>query len=123
MMTDSLPQPAPPPAVRADTSGWAVVTLAGEQNAAVGDLARTALIEADALGGGRVIVDLTGATATGSVVLGLLISAVRRAGRHPGGAVRLVGADERLTAKLRITGMHRILPTYPDLQAATKDEP
>lgn len=123
MMTSSPPQAAPPPAVHADTSGWAVVALSGEQNAHTGDLVRTALIEANTLGTGRVIVDLTQATATGSVLLGLLIGAVRRAGRHPGGAVRLIGADERLTAKLRITGVHRILPTYPDLQAATKDEP
>jgi hypothetical protein len=34
--------------------------------------------------------------------------------------VRLIGADERLTVKLRITGLHQILPTYPDLQAATQ---
>jgi anti-anti-sigma regulatory factor len=69
MMTSSPPQAPPLPAVHADASGWAVVTLSGEQNAHTSDLVRTALIEADTLGTGRVIVDLTKATATGSVLL------------------------------------------------------
>lgn len=105
------------PTVRADASGWAVVALSGEQDAYTVAEVRQALQRAGELRPGRVVVDLTQVTFAASCLLGALAGALRRARRHAG-TVRLVSADPRFTAKLRLTGLDAVLRVFPTLDQA-----
>jgi anti-sigma B factor antagonist len=111
-------QPTPCPEVRLDESGWAVVTLFGEQDCATAAQTTQALKDAEALATGRVIADLTEVTFAGAALLASLAYALRRARRQPGGAVKVVSTDSRLAAKMRVTGLDRILPIYATLDDA-----
>lgn len=66
---------------------------------------------------GRVLVDLGEATFLDSVVLGVLVAALKRL-RGAGGALELVCGDERLLRLFRITRLDREFRIHPDLAAA-----
>ena len=103
------------PAVHA--SGWAVITLDGEQDVCVVAATRRLVLDGILLGHGHVIIDLTAVTFADSSLLGVLASAVKLARRFEG-SVRLVACDENIISKLRITGLARLLPVLPTLADA-----
>lgn len=111
-------EPTPRPEVRLDDSGWAVVTLFGEQDCATAAQSIQALKDAHALAAGRVIADLTEVTFAGAALLASLVHTLRLARRQPGGTVTVVSTDRRLAAKMRITGLDRVLPIYATLEDA-----
>jgi anti-sigma B factor antagonist len=104
------------PSVETDASGWAVVTLRGEQDVYEAKRSRAALNDGLAASWGRVVVDLSEVTFSDSSLLGALAGAVRTARRH-NSVVKVVVSDDRLAQKLKVTGLSqvvRIFPTLPD---------
>jgi len=104
------------PSVETDASGWAIVTLRGEQDLYESKRSRAALSDGLAAGCGRVVVDLSEVTFSDSSLLGALAGAVRTARRHSS-VVKVVISDDRLAQKLKVTGLSqviRIFPTLPD---------
>jgi anti-sigma B factor antagonist len=99
------------------SSGWAVITLDGEQDVYVVVATRRLLLDSIRLGDGHVIIDLTAVTFADSSLLGALAFAFKLA-RRSEGCVRLVSRDEYFIRKLRITGLARLLPTFPTLAEA-----
>lgn len=110
------------PSVEIDASGWAVVTLCGEQDLFEARRSRAALSEAVAAGRGQVVVDLSDVTFGDSSLFGALVGAAKMARRH-GCKVRVVASDEWITLKLRITGLHKVFQVFPTLSDALEDSP
>jgi anti-sigma B factor antagonist len=101
---------------------WSVVTATGEVDLSSASLLREAvgvLLFADRA---DLVVDLTGVTFLDSTGLGLLVGAAKRA-RSAGGTLRLVCDNARVLRLLRITGLDKTLPLYPDLASAVGPEP
>jgi anti-sigma B factor antagonist len=105
------------PSVEADVSGWAIVRLHGEQDDLEAKRRRAALQDGVALGGGRLVVDLSGVTFGDSSLLGSLVSAVKTA-RRRGCTVRVVTADERMRRKFVVTGLDRVFRVFATVPEA-----
>lgn len=105
------------PSVEVDTSGWAIVALHGEQDAFEAKRCRAALEDGLSIGGGRVVVDLSGVTFGDSSLLGALVGAAKEARRH-GCKVRVVTADERMKRKFVVTGLDRVFRVFPTVSEA-----
>lgn len=107
------------PSVESDASGWAIVTLRGEQDIYTLKRTRAALHEGIAVGAGQVVVDLVEVTFGDSSLLGALVGAVRMAHRR-NGTVRVVISDSHLYRKIKITGLGQVLHVFPTLADALK---
>jgi anti-sigma B factor antagonist len=68
-----------------------------------------------------VVVDLLGVEFMDSSGLSVLIGALKRAGSR-GGALRVVGEQERLKELFRVTGLHKPLPLYPTVASAADED-
>jgi anti-sigma B factor antagonist len=126
-----MPTPRPSPKPNADQtamgqattnptvnpSGRAVIALDGEQDVYAVVATRRLILDGIRLGHGHVIIDLTAVTFADSSLLGALALAVKLA-RRSNGTVCLVSHDEQFISKLRITGMVRLFPIFPDLADA-----
>jgi anti-sigma B factor antagonist len=126
-----MPTPRPSPKPNADQivmgqattnpavnpSGCAVIALDGEQDVYAVVATRRLILDGIRLGHGHVIIDLTAVTFADSSLLGALALAVKLA-RRSNGTVRLVSHDEQFISRLRITGMVRLFPIFPDLADA-----
>lgn len=110
------------PSVEVDVSGWAVVTLHGEQDHFEVGRSRAALREGVVGGRGRVVVDLSDVRFGDSSLLGALVGAAKMARRH-GCRVRVVTSDEWMRRKLRITGLHQVFRVFPSLSEALAGSP
>lgn len=110
------------PTVEVDASGWAVVTLHGEQDLFEAERSRAALHDGITAGRGLVVVDLSDVGFGDSSLLGALVGAAKMARRH-GCEVRVVTSDERMRRKLRITGLHQVLQIFPTLPDALGGSP
>ena len=110
-----------PPSVEIDPSGWAIVTLRGEQDLLEAKRSRAALKDGIAAGSGRVVVDLSEVTFGDSSFFGSLVGAAKMA-RRQGKVVRLVTSDDRLRLKLKVTGLDRVFRIYATLPDALEGQ-
>lgn len=110
------------PSVEVDASGWAVVTLRGEQDLLEAPRTRRALDEGITVGSGRVVVDLSEVTFSDSSLLGALANVARKARRYSS-KVRVVTSDELLRKKFKVTGMCMVLRLFPTLAEALEGPP
>jgi anti-sigma B factor antagonist len=97
-------------------TGFAVVELAGELDAA-GAPAAAAAIQAGIGLGRRVIVDLGGLQFAGCHALGALAVAAKRA-RRAGGGVLLAAPQAALLRVLKLTGLAEVFCVYASVDAA-----
>ena len=110
-----------PPSVETDASGWAIVTLRGEQDLLEVKRSREALKDGIAAGSGRVVVDLSEVTFGDSSLFGALVGAAKTA-RRQSNVVRVVTSDDRLRLKLKITGLDRVFRIYATLPDALEGQ-
>jgi anti-sigma B factor antagonist len=110
-----------PPSVETDASGWAIVTLRGEQDLLEAKRSRAALKDGIAAGSGRVVVDLSEVTFGDSSLFGALVGAAKMA-RRQSKVVRVVTSDDRLRLKLKITGLDRVFRIYATLPDALQGQ-
>lgn len=115
-------QPRGQPSVETDASGWAIVTLYGEQDVSESRRSRAALSEGITAGNGRLVVDLSEVTFGDSSLLGALTGAAKMARRH-GCKVRLVTPDGRMRNKLKMTGLHTVFAIFSTLPEALEGSP
>jgi anti-sigma B factor antagonist len=90
-------------------SGYVVVAVAGEIDAATECAFRDALASALARGQPRVVVDLAGVTFMGSTGIGVLMGA-RRVLAGQGGSLVLAGPRGMVAQVLSLTGVSRVIP-------------
>lgn len=110
------------PSVETDASGWAVVTLRGEQDLFEAKRSRKALHDGITAGHGRVVVDLSEVTFGDSSLFGALVGAAKMA-RRRGCKVRVVTSDEWMRRKFGITGLHKVFRIFPTLSDALEGSP
>ena len=94
-----------------------VVEVVGEVDAYSSPYLRNALDEVSAEGRHLVAVDMSAVTFMDSSGLGVLVSAVKRA-RAGQGALCLFGCAEHILGVLRITGLVRVMPPFPNRDEA-----
>jgi anti-sigma B factor antagonist len=78
---------------------------------------RTALLQAAALGRGTFVVDMSHTQFCDTAGIHALVGAYKRA-RAEGGQVLLVIGGAAVHRILSITGLDRVIPTFPDLEQA-----
>lgn len=105
------------PSVETDASGWAVVTLRGEQDLFEAGRSRAALRDGITAGRGRLVVDLSDVSFGDSSLFGALVGAAKMA-RGYGCKVRVVTSDEWMRRKLGITGLHKVFRVFSTLSDA-----
>ena len=96
-----------------------VVALAGELDIATSDQLATELNGVLDRGARRLVVDLLGVTFLGSVGLGLLTAAAKRA-RALGGECIVVSDDPRIVRVFEITGLDRVFRIERSLMEAVE---
>jgi len=99
-----------------------VVTATGEVDLSSASLLREAIGAHLLADRADVVVDLSAVTFLDSTGLGLLVGAAKRA-RNAGGSLRLVCDNPRVLRVLRITGLDKTLPLYPDLESGVAPAP
>lgn len=109
------------PSVELDASGWAIVTLRGEQDLLESKRSRAALNEGISAGSGRVVVDLSEVTFSDSSLLGALVGAAKQARRHSS-TVRVVTSDARMVGKLKVTGLYQVVRMFSTLSDALQGQ-
>jgi anti-sigma B factor antagonist len=97
--------------------GVAILTCEGRLNMVAAPRLKTAIEQAVADGGTKVVVDISEATFIDSSGLGTLVAGLKRA-RQAGGDLRIAGAGEQAVAVLGLTNLDRILRPYPSVEAA-----
>lgn len=102
---------------RADHGDRTVVHLGGEIDVYTAPLVREKLDEQLTSGRTDLVVDLTGVTFLDSTGLGVLVGRLKLT-RTLGGAMRLVGTDERVLKVFSITGLDKVFEMHPDLDSA-----
>ncbi|QYJ14962.1 hypothetical protein Rxycam_00773 [Rubrobacter xylanophilus DSM 9941] len=106
-------------------AGVPVVKVSGELELLTAHRFREALEEATASAGdGRprmVVVDMSGLEFMDSSGVSALLAATRGF-MGGGGRVRLVVRDSPVQRTLRVTGLDRIFPIYPDVRSATNGD-
>ncbi|BBL79172.1 anti-sigma factor antagonist [Rubrobacter xylanophilus] len=104
-------------------SGIPVVKVSGELELLTAHRFREALEEAAASAGQSrmVVVDMSGLEFMDSSGVSALLAATRGF-MGGGGRVRLVVRDSPVQRTLRVTGLDRIFPIYPDVRSATNDD-
>ncbi len=100
--------------------GHAVLRVAGQLDLQSVPALRTALVELVDGAHPQVIVDLTELTFIDSTGLGVLAAATRRAQAN-GARLCVSGAQERVSALIRRTGLERYLPLYADVDTAIRE--
>jgi anti-anti-sigma factor len=100
-----------------DHDGYAVVTVAGEVDVTTGSLLREPLHDLVRGGSLHHVADLRGVTFLDSTGLGILVGDHKRL-RDRGGSLQLVCGSGPVTRVLRVTGVGRVLPVRPTVEAA-----
>ena len=99
------------------TPELAIVSVSGELDLYTAPRVRTGIHEAGAVGADKVIVDLSETSFIDSAALGVLVQETKRLeGR--GKSLVLVTSDPRTTRVVELSGLNRVLRTYPTLQDA-----
>jgi len=107
---------------RTESSGWHVVEAADELDMATAPDLRHSLLNGINDGYHRVVLDLTKVTFIDSSGLAVLVTALKRL-RAIGGDLRLVGSGAVPLSAMRISGLDQVFAMYPDVTAATSDQP
>ncbi|MEU5423253.1 STAS domain-containing protein [Streptomyces sp. NPDC001407] len=112
----------------ADQGDWAVLLVSGEMDLVTSPVVRQRVHDAVADGRRRLVLDLAEVRFCDSSGVGVLIAA-RRLMRSCQGRLRLIlpeqgGADgSHVNRVLAALGVRRLFDIYPDLAAATHEEP
>jgi anti-sigma B factor antagonist len=104
---------------RADET-WMVLAPAGQLDLDSLPGLRKSLDELVCVGRVHVVVDLAGVSFLGEEALAIFVSVWRKLHAH-GGRLRLVCGPGHALDQLRVSGLIRILPTYPTVAAALAD--
>ena len=102
--------------------GVAVVGLDGEADLHTAPILRDALNDAMDEAPTTLVVDLTAVTFIDSMMLGVLLSATRRA-RPKGIEMRLAVPDPHVRRIFELTLLDRVMQLYPSLELALEDAP
>ncbi|EWT03653.1 anti-sigma B factor antagonist [Intrasporangium oryzae NRRL B-24470] len=102
---------------RVDHGDRTVVHLGGEIDVYTAPLVREKLDEQIQAGRTDLVVDLTNVTFLDSTGLGVLVGRLKLA-RTRGGALRLVGTEERVLKVFSITGLDKVFEIHPDVESA-----
>jgi anti-sigma B factor antagonist len=102
---------------RADHGNQTVVHLGGEIDVYTAPLVREKLDEQIQGGRTQLVVDLTDVTFLDSTGLGVLVGRLKLT-RTRGGAMRLVGTDDRVLKVFSIPGLDKVFEIHPTLDAA-----
>ncbi|MET8947178.1 STAS domain-containing protein [Streptomyces sp. NPDC004542] len=97
--------------------GIRVVTLSGEIDHTVRDRLGRALLPPDDAARPRTVIDLSGVTFMDSSGINALINA-HHATVDADGWLRLAGPRESVVRIMRLVGIDRLIPCYPDLRQA-----
>jgi anti-anti-sigma factor len=98
--------------------GITIAELAGELDLAGASALREQLLGLLRPGSGRLVLDLSRVTFCDASGLAVLIGTGRRA-RRLGGFLRLAAVSPQVDRVLDLTGLHRHLPVFPTVRAAT----
>jgi anti-sigma B factor antagonist len=101
--------------------GYAVVALSGELDVGSAPTLRQCLIELNAAGERRLVVDLDGVRNLDELGLGVLLGGALRA-RLRGGTFALVCSEQRVRELLELSGVDRAVAVHPTLAAALAAE-
>ena len=102
---------------RRDVDELTVITVAGEVDMYTAAELRAVLVDADADGRYRLVLDLAQVRFCDSTGLGVLVAGLRRA-RTGGGSLRLVAPTDNVLKVLRITGLDRLFPIHDSIDQA-----
>lgn len=94
-----------------------VVKVFGELDLFTAPELRTFLIDTLQWRGCHIVLDCSDLGFADSSGLAVLVGVQRRA-RRAGGSLRLAGLPTLVADQLAVTGLHKVIPTYPTLQAA-----
>lgn len=100
-----------------DDKGRSVVELSGELDLFTAPVLRDVLLRLTDNGRHFLAIEMSGLRFLDSSGLGVLVGATKRAAAG-GGGLCLVAAPERMLKTLRITGLLRVMPTFPSLEDA-----
>jgi anti-anti-sigma factor len=98
-------------------NGVAVVRLQGEADLHTAPILREALNEAIVTAPGAIVVDLTGVTFIDSMMLGVLLSATKRA-RPQGTEFKIVVDDPHVRRVFELTLLDHVMKLYPSVDVA-----
>ena len=98
--------------------GVTIAELAGELSVATAPVLREQLLGLLRPGSSRLVADLSGVTFCDPIGLAVLVGAARRA-RRLGGFLHLAAVSPQAEHMLRATGLHRHLPVFATIGAAT----
>ena len=102
------------------TRELALVSVSGELDLYTAERVKRGIDEADAVGADTVVIDLSEISFIDSAALGVLVQETKRLeGR--GDSLVLVTNDPRTRRVLEVTGLDRVLLTYPTLHDALSD--
>jgi anti-sigma B factor antagonist len=113
----AAPADAPLPA---DPAGWQVISASGEIDLFAAPELRDRFLATVTAGHRLVIIDLSDVTFMDSSGLAVLVTAYKRL-LTAGGRLRVSGAGSATRSALAISGLDRIIETYPDLDTARAD--
>lgn len=98
-------------------NGVAVIRLLGEADLHTAPMLPDALDKAIATKAALIVIDLAGVTFVDSMMLGVLLSATRRA-RSQDTAMRIVVDDPHVRRIFELTLLDRVLALYPTIELA-----
>ena len=103
--------------------GMPVVAAPEEIDASNADLLRTTLLETAARGHATFVVDMTRTRLCASVGIGALVRAHKRAQAEGGELRLLMPTSAAVLGVFALTGVDRLIPTFPDLDQALEPAP
>jgi anti-sigma B factor antagonist len=102
-----------------DCLDYRILVLAGEIDLSVGDTLRAQVLDLLQVGGVPLLIDMTGVRFCDSTGLNVAVDAKRQADSC-GCALVFFGLSERVEKVFRVTGLDRLIATYPTLPEAAK---
>jgi anti-sigma B factor antagonist len=103
-------------------NGVAIVRLSGEADLHTAPILREALSQAIESDPGLLVVDMTGVSFIDSMMLGVLLSATRRA-RPTGTEIRIVVDDPHVRRIFELTLLDHVMQLYPSVDIALAGRP
>jgi anti-sigma B factor antagonist len=102
-----------------DCLAYRILVLAGEIDLSVGDTLRAQILDLLQVGGVPLLIDMTGVRFCDSTGLNVAVDAKRHADEC-GCALVFFGLSERVEKVFRVTGLDRLIATYPTLPEAAQ---
>lgn len=101
----------------AQRNRWTVIQVTGDVDVYTAAKLRAQIVDLIDEGRLHLVVDMEAVTFIDSTGLGVLVGVLKRL-RAVSGELRLVATGDHVLRLLRITGLHRILGTYPSAEEA-----